>query len=186
MPEQSTEHLRYLQSMPLDIKVALTKARIHDAVRNFGAADALYVSFSGGKDSTVLLHIARQMYNFEAIYCDTGLEYPEIKKFVREFDNVRIVRPKLSFKDVVTQYGYPVLSKDISHKVEYARKGSDWALKFVSGTYHLKDGRKSKYNISKYKELVNVDFKISDQCCGVMKKKAYAQARQNTYYCFHV
>ena len=44
----------------------------------------VYISFSGGKDSTVLLHIARQIYpEIEAVFVNTGLEYPEIQKFVK-------------------------------------------------------------------------------------------------------
>lgn len=55
------EDLKYFQSMPLDIKISLTQSRIREWVRQYGTS-GVYVSFSGGKDSTVLLHIVRQMY----------------------------------------------------------------------------------------------------------------------------
>lgn len=46
---------------------------------------AVYVSFSGGKDSTVLKHIVDSMYSdVPAVFVNTGLEYPEIQHFVRE------------------------------------------------------------------------------------------------------
>lgn len=50
------EDLAYLQKLPLDLKVMMTKARIREWVSHFGT-DGVYVSFSGGKDSTVLLHL---------------------------------------------------------------------------------------------------------------------------------
>lgn len=82
----SREDLKYFQAMPLDIKVAMTKTRIREWVKEYGT-DGVYVSFSGGKDSTVLLHIVRELYpNVEAVFVDTGLEYPEIRRFVKTFE----------------------------------------------------------------------------------------------------
>ena len=61
------------QSLPLSIKVSMTKRRIRDWVNYYGE-DGVYISFSGGKDSTVLLHLAREMYpNIKACFVDTGL-----------------------------------------------------------------------------------------------------------------
>lgn len=68
----SREDLKYFQAMPLDIKVAMTKTRIREWVKVWGT-DGVYVSFSGGKDSTVLLHIVRELYpSIEAVFVDTG------------------------------------------------------------------------------------------------------------------
>lgn len=51
----------------------------------------IYISFSGGKDSTVLLDIARKMFpNIPAVYFDTGLEYPELREFVKTVDTERL------------------------------------------------------------------------------------------------
>ena len=54
-----------------------------------------YVSFSGGKDSTVLLDIVRRFVDrdIKAVFCNTGNEYPEIVRFVRSTENVTIIRP---------------------------------------------------------------------------------------------
>ena len=163
---RTIDELRMLQALPLEVKVAKTKLRIREWVNEFGV-DGVYVAFSGGKDSTVLLHIVRQLYpEVEAVFVNTGLEYPEIQRFVKTFDNVTILRPKMRFDEVIKTYGYPMLGKEIALKIEYARKGSTWAVKCVDGT----SGKASRYNIEKYKPLVDADFKISSRCCSVMKK----------------
>ena len=80
--------LHQMQSLPLSAKIRMTEYRIHQWVECYGE-DGVYVSFSGGKDSTVLLTIARNLYpDISAAYVDTGLEYPEIREFVRSVPNV--------------------------------------------------------------------------------------------------
>ena len=70
----SKEELRMLQALPLEIKVMKTKQRIREWVEYYGV-DGVAVSFSGGKDSTVLLHLVRELYpQVEAFFVDTGLE----------------------------------------------------------------------------------------------------------------
>ena len=81
------------------------------------------MSFSGGKDSTVLLHIARQIYHgIPAVFSNTGLEYPEIQKFVKSFDNVDIVTPAMNFAQVISVYGYPLIGKEVADAIYYARR----------------------------------------------------------------
>ena len=114
MSERTIQELQYKQKLPLDVKVRMTQNRIREWVREYGTS-GVYVSFSGGKDSTVLLHIVREMYpDIPAVFVDTGLEYPEIREFVRTFDNVDWIRPKMNFKKVIETYGYPFISKEMS------------------------------------------------------------------------
>ena len=126
MNKHTTSELYQWQALPLEVKVLMTKQRIRDWV-NYFSASGVYLSFSGGKDSTVLLHIAREMYpNLKAVFVDTGLEYPEIRQFVKRFENVDIVRPKMGFKKVVEKFGFPIFSKEISEKAYYAKRYLDW------------------------------------------------------------
>ena len=122
MGKHTINDLYQMQGLPLDDKVRMTKRRIAEWVDEFGV-DGVYVSFSGGKDSTVLLTIARQMYpDIKAVFVDTGLEYPEIRQFVKTWDNVDWLKPKKTFKQVINDYGYPFISKEVSECVYEARK----------------------------------------------------------------
>lgn len=126
--KHTIQELYQWQALPLKLKIRMTQQRIRDWVREFGE-NGVYVSFSGGKDSTILLHIAREMYpNIKAVFVDTGLEYPEIRKFVRTFDNVDIIRPKMGFKQVVEKYGFPFISKQVSERVYYAKRYLTWYM----------------------------------------------------------
>jgi 3'-phosphoadenosine 5'-phosphosulfate sulfotransferase (PAPS reductase)/FAD synthetase len=104
----------------------MTQSRIRDWVNEFGEY-GVYISFSGGKDSTVLLTLAREMYpSIPAVFVDTGLEYPEIRDFVKTFDNVEWLKPKLTFKQVIEKYGYPFISKEVSERIYYAQRYLTW------------------------------------------------------------
>lgn len=172
----TNDDLRLLQGLPLDLKVRRTKQRIKEWVSEYGV-DGVYISFSGGKDSTVLLDIARQLFaNIQGVYVDTGLEYPEIREFVKTFDNITWVKPSMSFKAVIERYGYPMFSKEVSKAVYYARKQKDTPDKdtklytrLVSGDYK-KSNPNTMYDKSRFKFMLDADFEISNKCCDIMKK----------------
>lgn len=174
---RTKDDLRQMQSLPLNAKILMTKQRIREWVREYGI-DGVYISFSGGKDSTVLLHIVREMYpDIEAVFVDTGLEYPEIRRFTKTFDNVTILRPKMSFVDVIKRYGYPIISKDVSEcvyqgRISLAKNNGKYTrrLKKLRGLVTDINGNKSMFNCEKYEPLLYSDFCISNVCCKVMKK----------------
>lgn len=121
MSKHTIQELQMLQALPLDVKVRKTQQRIREWYEHWNGE--VYISFSGGKDSTVLLHIAREMYpDIQAVFVDTGLEYPEIREFVKTFDNVVWLKPKMNFKQVCKTYGYPFISKEVSECVPQAKK----------------------------------------------------------------
>lgn len=158
--------LKQLQAMPLPVKVAMSQNRIRTWVNEFGT-DGVYISFSGGKDSTVLLDIVRKIYpDIVAVFIDTGLEYPEIRDFVRTFDNVEWIKPKMNFRQVLEKYGYPFISKEVSHKVGCVMKNKDSKYaKFFDGSM-----KSSMYNCENWKFLLDAPFKLECKCCDVMKK----------------
>ena len=122
MSTRTINDLKYFQSMPLDVKIGLTKTRIREWVNEYGS-DGVYISFSGGKDSTVLLDIVRKMYpEIPAVFVDVPTQYPELKTFAESFDNVVTLKPKISFAEVCEKYGFPLISKEVSECVQGARK----------------------------------------------------------------
>ena len=108
--------LQQMQSLPLESKIRMTIQRLNVWIDAFGT-DGVYVSFSGGKDSTVLLDIVRNKMGYKeipAVFVDVPTQYPELKEFAKKFDNVEILKPKISFMQVCEQYGFPLISKEVS------------------------------------------------------------------------
>lgn len=188
MAKHTREELALFQSLPLEVKIRMTEQRIKGWVNTFGQ-DGVYVSFSGGKDSTVLLDIVRnrmQYDNIPAVFCDTGLEYPEIRNFVKSYEDVTWLRPEMNFKQVIEKYGYPFISKEVSYDVYTARKFLDDPKKYAhkkplpvnkNGAYRpyslmkLEGELDTKmFNQEKWHFLLNAPFKISNICCDIFKK----------------
>lgn len=166
--------LAQMQSMSLSAKINMSKRRIMEWYDAFNGN--VYVSFSGGKDSTVLLHLVRSIIpDVPGVFVNTGLEYPEIREFVKKQENITIIRPKMNFKQVILKYGYPVATKEYARKIQYARKGSQWVQKFVDGSAVDSKGRPSRYKVpEKWLKLLNAPFQVSESCCNIMKKKSNA------------
>lgn len=160
-----------MQAWSLERKIQVTQTRIIEWYQHYDGK--VYVSFSGGKDSTVLLDLARRIYpDMKGVFFDTGLEYPEIRKFVKSFGNIDTVRPKMSFPEVIKKYGYPVVSKEQSAFVrEYQRTKSDKLkdIRINGNKYGL--GKISK----KWLKLIDAPFGVGDKCCDIMKKKPDAE-----------
>lgn len=168
------------QSLPLEAKIVMAQNRIRQWYDHWNGQ--VSVSFSGGKDSTVLLDLVWDLYpDVPAVFVDTGLEYPEVRQFVRTYENVIILRPEMSFKEVITSYGYPVVGKEVARTIRYAQQGSAWALRKLAGLNP--DGSVSRWNSSHYHQwahLVHAPFKVSDICCEIMKKKPLAQYQRES------
>lgn len=170
----TADELKMFQHYPLEMKIAKSKLRIREWVEWYGSG-GVYISFSGGKDSTVLLHLVRLLYpDIEAVFVNTGLEYPEIQSFVKSFDNVTILRPKMQFNEVITKYGYPLIGKEIARTIHDGRalpgKWGDVCRQKLKGELKKVNGAASQFNCEKYAPLLDVDFLISNKCCDIIKK----------------
>lgn len=164
------------QSLPLDIKIRMTKMRMQQWYTLYNGD--VYISFSGGKDSTVLLHIARQLYpDIPAVFCDTGLEYPELREFVKTIDNVTWLKPEMNFRKVIETYGYPVVSKETSQKIYEVRHTHSEKLK---RTRLYGEGHPSSKIAERWKFLIDAPFEVSHKCCEVMKKRPFRKYEKAT------
>ena len=171
--------LKQRQGQPLEVKERLTENRIRAWYeQNDGE---VYVSFSGGKDSTVLLHLVRKFYpDVSAVFVDTGLEYPEVKRFVRAVENVTWLRPKIPFYEVIKKYGYPVISKEVSQQIYEFRTAKSEKTKRTRW-YGANNKYKSGKIPEKWKPLtISNLFKIGAQCCDVMKKRPIKKYEKET------
>ena len=159
------------KGLPYNLKLILSEKRIREWYNYYGGM--VYISFSGGLDSTVLLDMVRKIYpDVEATFCDTGLEYPELKEFVKSFSNVTIIKPSMSFRQVIKQYGYPIVSKETAAKVRKLRHGN---LSKKYRNYLLNGDERGKLGMlaKKWRILLDAPFDTSEKCCDVMKKKPF-------------
>lgn len=176
MKKLELRQLRERQEQPLHEKEVLTEALIRFWYTYWEGQ--VYVSFSGGKDSTVLLHQVRKYYpDVPAVFVDTGLEYPEIKSFVRTFNNVTWIKPKIPFNRVIEKYGYPVTTKRSARFIRDIQNSSDKNKATVNLrlTGFTKDGKYTRSLMlpKKWRPLAYSDIKVSEQCCDVMKKEPF-------------
>jgi 3'-phosphoadenosine 5'-phosphosulfate sulfotransferase (PAPS reductase)/FAD synthetase len=169
------------QALSLEAKVRMTLNRIQDWYEHWDGE--VYVSFSGGKDSTVLLDLVWQRYpDVPAVFSNTGLEYPEVVEFVNSLrarypERVIVVRPKRTFRDVVLNEGYPVISKKVSRQLRILQGHADdpaWANTHrLYDTGMKQDGTLSKASKlpAKWRRLIGADWQATELCCDYLKKE---------------
>ena len=150
---------------------------IRDTIKDYGEEN-FYLSFSGGKDSTVLhylLDMAIPGNKIPRVFINTGIEYSAIVEYVkvlaRDDERIVIVKPSKNIKEVLETYGYPFKSK------EHAKKVDQWQRHHIMTNYlikYLDEEAKSKYkcpSILKYQFTDDSKIKISHLCCLKLKKE---------------
>ena len=120
----------------------------------------------------MLLDIARRMYpDILAVFCATGNEYPDIMKFVRDAKkdgaNIRIIRPKMTPREVWERYGFPLVGKESAEKVHKVRinPNTKTAIMLMGDTYYSLG--------AKWKYLVDEPYETSHMCCNKLKKEPF-------------
>ena len=149
---------------------------IRDVIHKYGE-DKFYLSFSGGKDSTVLHHLINEALpgnRIPRVYADTGIEYNAIKKFVKELqahdDRIEIIKPSVNIKQMLERDGYPFKSKEHSNIVRvFQNSGMGLTVnRYISG-----DCRNPCPQVLRYQFSDKNTLKISDKCCRRMKKDPF-------------
>jgi 3'-phosphoadenosine 5'-phosphosulfate sulfotransferase (PAPS reductase)/FAD synthetase len=120
----------------------------------------------------------------QAVFCDTGLEYPEIREFVKSIDNVEWMKPKIPFNQVIEKYGFPIISKKVARFIRDLQSKSTKNLntKNLRLTGLNREGTycPSQKCPKKWLCLVNSEFKVSEQCCDIMKKEPFHRFQKQT------
>jgi len=153
--------------------------KIKNVINQYGE-DNFYLSFSGGKDSTVLhylLDMALPNNIIPRVFINTGIEYNDIVKFVKELqstdDRFDVIAPSKNVKQTLEEYGYPFKSKEHSLKLSEYKKGS----RAVS-ILRYKENRNSRFSCPKsllYQYQEDFSLKISDKCCYKLKKEPFKE-----------
>lgn len=155
--------------------------KIQQIIRKYGEEN-FYLSFSGGKDSTVLsalLDMAIPDNKIPRVYANTGIELQMIKDFVfkkaETDDRIVIIAPSVPIKPMLERDGYPFKSKSHSKWHErYTRIGkSEGVLQYLSERTDKKPWTSQSRcpNCLKYQFTPEFNLKISDMCCVRMKEE---------------
>lgn len=151
--------------------------KIQQIIGQYGEEN-FYISFSGGKDSTVLsalVDMAIPNNNIPRVYANTGIELNMIRDFVFEMaktdKRVVVIKPSVPIKQMLEKEGYPFKSKHHAQTVgSYQRFGmKGYIKKYVSGAYNW--AANGCPNILKYQFTDECKLKISDKCCFRMKEE---------------
>lgn len=148
--------------------------------------DKFYLSFSGGKDSTILHYLLDEALpgnKIPRVFINTGIEYLAIVDFVKKLqktdDRIVIIAPSKPIKPTLETYGYPFKSKEFS-KLTYLYRQQK-AKGQLSPYVAAKISDEWKFNgVPKCLKFMFTDeheftFNISDQCCYKLKKEPVHQ-----------
>ena len=171
LKHEPAAELRRLQKQPYKFKVEHALDVIREFVEHEGE-NGVYVSFSGGKDSLVLLHLVRSIYpDVPAVFANTGIEFPEQVKFVRSFPNVTEVHPIKHFPKIIKEYGIVYPSKEVAMYIRDAKKGCRYAVNGLRGLDIEGKEKRYKARFKRWAYLMDCGVKISPDCCELMKER---------------
>lgn len=162
---------------------------IRDTIAKFGEGN-FYISFSGGKDSTIvsrLVDMAMPGNAIPRVFINTGIEYNAIVAFVRskiaEDPRFAEIKPIKPITAMLKENGYPFKSKEHSHKLGiFQKRGMTNCVKaYLEGKKC--SGKESKFvcpNVLRYQFSGAAGLKVSELCCRELKKRpAHAYERSS-------
>lgn len=123
------------------------------------------------------------VYDCPVVFVDTGLEYPEVRNFAIQNADV-VLRPKMNFRQVILKYGYPVIGKNQARYIRDLQNahGQNDATVNLRLTGYNRAGQycPTMKLADKWQFLRGAPFKISEQCCDVMKKEPMRRYQKET------
>lgn len=138
-----------------------------------------YVSYSGGKDSTVLselIDLALPGNKIPRVYVNTGIEYKLMVEYVhnkmKEDERIVEILPKVNIRNMLEEKGYPFKSKEYSQKLRtYQNVGMSKTVTDYLGITGNKVKTFQCPEKLKYQFSPDFKLKVSDNCCTALKKK---------------
>lgn len=150
---------------------------IRKTIQEYGEEN-FYLSFSGGKDSTVVHHLldmAIPENRIPRVFINTGIEYVDIVKFVRGLarkdDRIEIVNNTRNIRKTLEKEGYPFKSKYHSRRWADFQKGQRMGERYYKGENKFSERRCPQF--LKYQFEQQMPFKISGKCCDRLKKDSF-------------
>ena len=179
--EYVKELIKMRTKLSLDEKIQFAINRIRHFYNSTAFHTTPAISFSGGLDSSVMLHLVRSEFkHFPAVFFDTGVEYIELKKFVKNTPNLIIKKPEKNFIQVCNEYGIPAVSKTVAHAIAICQRAKEAGVRCETEKYFDPE-YKSLYNCSKYKYLIDCGIKIGCYCCDVLKKNPVKKSHYSVF-----
>ena len=150
-----------------------------------------YISFSGGKDSTVILALVKMSIDtlvlppegIKAVFSNTGIELQATVDFVRWckenwYKNIEIIKPEKSFSWVLNNKGKPMLSKlksNTLHRWHIRNRTESTFSLLIDGKSTVGNPMNKCKIADKDMHILHDDFKIvaSEKCCDFLKKKPF-------------
>lgn len=173
--------LKQRQSLPLEMKIQKSIRTIEQFYEMYDGD--VYIS-KGGVDSTIIEWLVSQSCyrNIESV-CVATVEPVENIKFNKGKNNL-LLKSSISKKDVIINYGYPLINKEVAMKISrYVRSKHDWAKERRLKGYLGKNGKwlyDSRIPL-KYQELIYAPFELSEKCCDGTKKKPLKEYEKRTH-----
>lgn len=178
------ENIKEMMSWTLSQKIEHATKRIQEFYSSMDGK--VYISFSGGKDSTVLLHLVRSIFpDVVAVFVNTTNEYIEIIDFVNHTKNVITLYPKMSFNQTVEKYGFPLVSKKVARAITDLRENKSTTANirnlYLTG-YNRKGVFVPTYKLAKkwYPLFDEAEFNITNKCCDILKKEPAHRFQKET------
>ncbi|MBQ2044547.1 MAG: phosphoadenosine phosphosulfate reductase family protein [Bacteroidaceae bacterium] len=139
----------------------------------------VYVSFSGGKDSVVMLSLVELIIpNVQCVFVMTGCESPSVCRFIREqqqHHNIEIIRPEKTLRQVFAEYGFPLVSKRTAHDIECVRRNpyckSSRNKLWLGNPHHIPE---------RWMYLLNEPYQVSARCCFWLKHQPAYEYHKRT------
>ncbi|MGL5548497.1 MAG: phosphoadenosine phosphosulfate reductase family protein [Culicoidibacterales bacterium] len=171
---------------------------VHDALHRIKEAynktnGKIYLSFSGGKDSTIvaeLIKMAELPTKIPFVFADTGIELGATERFVKNYDyeNIVYVKPEKRMQQIIKEYGVPAMSKVKSQHIgtwqRQVENGIDPTTKVACTRLLGTSGNGADKLANKHLHFLHPEheYKVANQCCNYMKKKPFAKFEAETEY----